>query len=290
METANAPGALTHSEGPDTAAAATDEVAAATPDNAGNRSPESRDKYKNEVNRLLDAYEQKQARIAQEKAKAPKPEPEPEGLREGESWDSVYQSQPPEVQRAMAEMRKMMTRKTQELARERKALEAQQAALANSGIMETLAKQAGNTPEDFDPFNPDHINAAIEAKVAQRLQEVLAPINQQHQHREAVNRYEAFKAEHPDLTTDPDVKQGVYAALQSDPNLKLEAAYWMVKGKMLSKQRADDAAKAQVRQRAIKRAATIADRGVKPGRQVIAPDLKNASAWDIYNELKKARS
>ena len=289
MSEANAPGVLTHSEGPDTAAAApVDEVAAATPSDAGNRSPKTADTYKAEVNALLDAYEAKQARIAQEKAKAPPPEPE--GLREGESWDSIYASQPPEVQRAMAEMRKMMTRKTQELSRERKALEAQQAALTSSGLMEQLAQQAGNTPEDFDPFNPEHINAAIEAKVAARLQEVLAPMAQQHQQREAVNRYEAFKAEHPDLTGNPDVKQGVFEALQSDPNLKLEAAYWMVKGKMLSKQRADEAAKAQVRQRAIKRAATIASPGVKPGRQVITPDLKDASAWDIYNELKKQRA
>jgi hypothetical protein len=289
MSEANAPGVLTHSEGPDTAAAApVDEVAAATPADAGNRSPKTADNYKAEVNALLDAYEAKQARIAQEKSKAPPPEPE--GLREGESWDSIYASQPPEVKRAMAEMRKMMTRKTQELSRERKMLEAQQAALTSSGLMEQLAQQSKAGPEDFDPFNPEHINAAIEAKVAARLQEVLAPMAQQHQQREAVNRYEAFKAEHPDLTGNPDVKQGVFEALQSDPNLKLEAAYWMVKGKMLSKQRADDAAKAQVRQRAIKRAATIASPGVKPGRQVITPDLKDASAWDIYNELKKQRA
>lgn len=289
METANAPNALTHSAGPDTAAAApVDEVAAATPDNAGKRSPPTADAYKQEINNLLDAYETKQARLAAEKASAPPPEPE--GLREGESWDSIYASMPPEAQRAMAEMRKIMTRKTQELAQERKALQAQHAALASSGLMEQLAQQAQSGPEDFDPFNPEHIKAAIQAKVAAQLQEILAPIAQQQQHREAVNRFESFKADHPDLMGDPTVKQGVFEALQADPNLKLEAAYWMVKGRILSKQQEETAQRLQVRQRAVQTAAKIGSTGLKPGRQVLSPDLKGASSWDIYTELKRQKA
>lgn len=281
---------LSTQAGPDTAAAptnATDEVAAATPADAGKRGAEAGNKYKAEVNRLLDAYEAKQARLAKEAASAPAPEPE--GLREGESWDSVYASQPPDVQRAMAEMRKMMTRKTQELAREKKNLEAQQQALANSGLLDTLAKQAGTMPQDFDPFNPEHIQAAIEAKVAQRLKEVLEPISQQQQKREAVTRYESFKAEHPDLL-EPVIKSEVFAALQADKNLSLDAAYWMVKGKMLSKQSAEQQAKAEIRKRAMQRAAVIGDRGSKPGREVVAPDIREGSAWEIYQQLKKVRA
>jgi hypothetical protein len=282
LSQASAPGSA-----PDTAGTR-DLVAEATPENAGRRNPETTNKHKAEVNALLDAYEKKQAQRAREAAS--KPEPEPEGMREGESWDSVYASQPPEVQRAMAEMRKAMTRKTQDLSRERKALEAQQQALANSGLLDSLAKQAGQMPQDFDPFNPEHIQAAIDAKVAQRLKEVLEPINTQHKQREAVTRYESFKADHPDLVSDPGVKSGVFAALQADKSLSLEAAYWMVKGKKLDTQTKEQAAKEEIRKRALKQAAVIGGTGGKPGRQVVEPDLKGRSAWDIYQTLKNARS
>ena len=37
---------------------------------------------------------------------------EEEGLRDGESWDSIYKNQPAEVQRAMQQLRKSYTQKT----------------------------------------------------------------------------------------------------------------------------------------------------------------------------------
>ena len=275
---------LTHTD-----TAARDEVASATPDNAGNRNPETGDKYKAEVNNLLDAYEKKQKRLAEERERA-KPAPEPEGLREGESWDSIFASQPPEVQRAMAEMRKMMTRKTQELALERKKLEAQHKAFAESGLLEQLAREAEGGPKEFDPFNADHVKAAIEAKVAARLKEVLEPMAAQHQQTEKVAKYEGFKAEHPDLMENAEIKQGVVAALKADRNLSLEAAYWMVKGKMLSAKEKALTERKELETRAAKRAALITDRGTKPGTPVInSPDLKSMSAVDIYNTLKAAR-
>lgn len=271
---------LTHTD-----TAARDEVAAATPENAGSRNPAPGDKYKAEINSLLDAYEKKQARLSQEK-----PAPEPEGLRDGESWDSIYASQPPEVQRAMAEMRKMMTRKTQELALEKKKIEAQHKAFTESGLLEQLTREAAGGPQDFDPFNADHVKAAIEAKVAARLKEVLEPMAAQHQQTEKVAKYEGFKSEHPDLMDNPDIKQGVVAALKADKNLSLEAAYWMVKGKMLSAKEAAVTQRKELETRAAKRAALITDRGTKPGTPVInSPDLRAMSAFDIYNTLKAAR-
>jgi hypothetical protein len=274
---------LTHTD-----TAARDEVASATPENAGSRNPASGDKYKAEVNNLLDAYEKKQSRLAEERAKqAP---PEEQGLLEGESWDSIYAKQPPEVQRAMSEMRKMMTRKTQELSMERKKLEAQNKAFIESGLIDQLAREADKGPADFDPFNPEHVAAAIEAKVAKRLKEVLEPLSHQHHQQEQVARYENFKSEHPDLLGDAAIKQGVGAALKADPNLTLEAAYWMVKGKLLhaEKQTAQD--RRDLERRAAKRAALITDKGTKPGTPVInSPELKSMSAVDIYNTLKAAR-
>ena len=267
-----------------------DEVAAATPADAGRRNPQG-DKYKREVNELLTAYETKQARIAQERreAAAKAPAPEPQGLLEGESWDGIYKAQPPEVQRAMAEMRKAFTRKTQDLAAEKRKVEAQNKALMESGIVEQLAVDAGRVPEDFDPFNPDHLMQVVEAKVAARLQQVLEPLHKQNQQHEARARYESFKEQHPDLVNNDSIKSGVYKALQNDPNLKLEAAYWMGKGKALAAEQAENKERAEVRRRAAQRAAQVTGRGGRPGKQVLSPDVTEGNAWDIYQRLLKAQ-
>ena len=260
-----------------------DEVAAATPEDAGRRNPNP-NKYKQEVEQLLTAYEKRQAR--QREAEKNAPPPEPQGLLEGESWDGVYSSQPPEVQRAMAEVRKAFTKKTQELAAERRKIDAQNKALVDSGLMTSLSEQAGNAPEDFDPFNAEHIQQLIESKVAQRLKQVLEPLHKQSQQHEAHAKYQNFKAEHPDLVEDNNVKKGVYEALKKDPNLKLDAAYWMVKGKLLSAERQLNEDRAAVRKRAQRKAARITDRGQRPGRAVLSPDIKEKSAFEIYQTLK----
>lgn len=281
-----APGPATMTRAP-----APDEVAAATPANAGARGPKQPE-YKQEVSSLLDAYEAKQARLSKEQAakRAAAPEPEPQGLLEGESWDGIYKDQPPEVQRAMAELRKTFTRKTQKLAAEQRKLEAQNRAFMESGLIEGLQADAANMPTEFDPFNPDHIKQVIEARVASRLQEVLQPLHQTHQKQEAANRYQAFRDEHPDLVENEALKTGVYKALQADPSLKLEAAYWATKGKMLAAAEREATAKATMRRRAAQRAASMTDHGRRPGKQVLSPDLKDQSAWDIYQTLKSQQS
>lgn len=264
-----------------------DEVAAATPENAGNRAPMP-NKYKQEVENLLVAYEKKQARLATERAEAErnKPEPEPQGLLEGESWDSVYKAQPPEAQRAMAELRKAFTRKTQELAQEKRKIEAQNKAFSDSGLMDSLRDQAGKAPKDFDPFNADHIQQLIDSKVAARLQQVLEPLHKKNQQHEAAAKYSTFKENHPDLTEDPIVKQGVYKALQENPNLKLSDAYWAVKGRLSAEEQRQASERKQVRARAARRAAGVPSQGRRPGQRIVNPELKKKSAWEIYNALK----
>ena len=291
MEETGAPVAAPADTAPaESTPAPVDEVAAATPENAGNRSPMP-NKYKREVENLLQAYEKKQARLAAERAEAEaaKPEPEPEGLREGESWDAIYKAQPPEAQRAMAELRRAFTRKTQELAAEKRKIEAQNKAFSDSGLMDELRDQAGKVPEDFDPFNAEHIQQLIDAKVAARLQQVLEPIHHQNQQHAARAKLETFKEQHPDFMGDPEIKSSVIAALRADPNLSLENAYWAVKGRISAAQQKQAAERQAVRQRAAKRAATVPSQGRRPGKQVANPELKNLKAWEIYSTLKAGR-
>ena len=290
MEEQTAAPALADTAAPAERAAPVDEVAAAMPEGAGERIP-TPNKYKQEVENVLVAYEKKQARLAQEREakQAAEPPPEPQGLLEGESWDSIYTEQPEPVQRAMAEMRKAFTRKTQELAAERRKLTAQNQALMQSGLMEELTAQAGATPENFDPFNPEHIKQVIESKVASRLKDVLEPLHKQNKQHEAKAKYQSFKEQHPDLLQNDSVKKGVYDALQKDPSLKLEQAYWMVKGRMADKAQQQAFNRAALQRRAAQRAALVTDRGVRPGKPVLSPDLKDASAYEIYQTLKSQR-
>jgi hypothetical protein len=267
-----------------------DEVAAATPENAGNRAPMP-NKYKREVENLLQAYEKKQARLADERAEAERnaPKPEPEGLLEGESWDSVYAAQPPEAQRAMAELRKAFTKKTQELAAQKRQIEAQNKAFSDSGLMESLQDRAGKTLKDFDPFNAEHIQQLIDSKVAEGIRQVLEPFHKKNQLHERNAAYTTFKEQHPDLMTDEAVKSGVLSQLKSNPKIKLETAYWVVKGRLAAAEKKQQASRREVRQRAAKRAASVPSQGRRPGRQVADPALKDKKGWEIYEALKAGR-
>ena len=76
------------------------------------------DEYEQRIESLLEAHQQKKTKAVDdaEEAKAQ------ETLREGESWQSVLEGAPEDVQRAMASLRADYTRKTQELAQQRKEL------------------------------------------------------------------------------------------------------------------------------------------------------------------------
>jgi len=269
-----------------------DEVAEATPKDAGERNGRPDDKYKKEIDAILDAHEAKMARLAKAKGDSVRaqPQPEPEGLRPGESWDEIYKSQPPEVQRAMAEMRRAMTQKSQELAKERRVLETQRKALSDSGLLGQLAKESGAMPEEFDPLNPEHILLAIEAKVANRLKEVLEPLHKQSQQQDAVARFEAFKSEHPDLVSDPAIKNGVAELLKADQNISLVNAYWVVKGRVLAAKEAKMVEREAIRKRAAEHAVGLLEKGSNPGKPVVTKaQSKGLSGWEIYQRLKAAK-
>ena len=78
-------------------------------DNTG--SNPSLDRYKDDYDQQIDAI------LARHEAdKNNEPPPEPESLREGESWDNLFEQADPKSQRAMQQLRADYTRKTQELA------------------------------------------------------------------------------------------------------------------------------------------------------------------------------
>jgi malate synthase len=241
--------------------------------------------HKAKVAQLLTDFEDRQVELQQKRAaeQAALPPPAPEGLRDGESWDEIYKDQPENVQRAMASLRAMVTRKTQDLARETRAIKGQRQALVDSGVLESLTTSANAAPEDFDPFNPQHLDKLVEAKVAQRLKEVILPLHQQNEAARNRAGFETFKDSHPDLLADPDVKSGVSKALKADGTLKLQTAYWMVKGQIShAAQKKADGVRV-VRDNARRQAATMPGRGRRPqgSASTTAADMQG-SAVDIY--------
>ena len=240
--------------------------------------------WKKQINDLVERAEK--ARADKEAKAAP---PEPEGLKEGESWDSIYASQPPEVQRAMAEMRKMVTRKTQELAAEKKAIEAQRKALVAPEIAKAL--EAPPLAGEVDPFDPKSLSAHIEAEVKRRLAEVLEPVRKQSQQAEAQQRYESFMAEHPDLSADKALRTEVAALLKQNAALDLSTAYYAVKGRRSRAAEAEAAKRVALESRAAQRAALNVSTGPRVAGGRVEPSIDpKASAWEIYQTLAKARS
>lgn len=241
--------------------------------------------WKKQINDLVERAEKARA---DKEAKAAPP-PEPEGLKEGESWDSIYASQPPEVQRAMAEMRKMVTRKTQELAAEKKAIEAQRKALVAPEIAKAL--EAPPLTGEVDPFDPKSLSAHIEAEVKRRLAEVLEPVRKQSQQAEAQQRYESFMAEHPDLSADKALRTEVAALLKQNAALDLSTAYYAVKGRRSRAAEAEAAKRVALESRAAQRAALNVSTGPRVAGGRVEPSIDpKASAWEIYQTLAKARS
>lgn len=249
--------------------------------------PAEQPQWQKDIDAIVTRAEQAREKKEQEAAKAKAAE-EAAGLLEGESWDSVYKGQPPEVQRAMAQLRKDYTKKTQELAAQRKALDAQMKALAaNPALEQALATPAPSG--EVDPFDPKSLTAHIEAEVKRRLAEVLAPVREQHNRAEAQSRYDTFMAQHPDLSSKKELRVEVAAALKADPRLTLENAYYAVRGRRAAAAEGEAARRAALEQRAVKAAALNVTTGPRLNGRVV-PDIDpKADAWTIYQQLAKAK-
>jgi len=237
------------------------------------------DEYEQRIESLLNAHEQRKNKKTQDEEEAAKAET----LREGESWQSVLESAPDDVQRAMASLRADYTRKTQELAQQRKELARQQKALTESEAYQKITELANSDNVEFDPFDPQSFNAYVNKVVAERLSSILEPMRQEQMQFQAQSKLEAFMTEHPELKTDQEFRKEVHQTLQANEHLDLEAAYWMVHGR---RAKAAEAIQTQREQRT-KKAARAAGLAVGSGRKsgVTMPRDTKMNAWDIYNHI-----
>jgi len=201
------------------------------------------------------------------------------------SWADALKASPPELQKLLRSMQADYTRKTQSLAEERKAFQAERAALAKG----RAGLKAPEKMPEWDPWSEESVSARIEAEVQKRLNEALAPVEQSYKEAQANSAYNSFVAENPDLATDQDLRMEVGKLLNANENLDLETAYWAVKGRMSKTRAATETTRVQAHREAHRKAAlaTGAPRKAPTLQQPKVSELKKMSTEDILALAKQ---
>ncbi len=246
--------------------------------------PEYGDDYDQRIEKLIRSHEQEKERASETKEQ--KEEREQETLREGESWDSVFQNQPEDVQRAMQSLRADYTRKTQEIAKQRKELEAQQKILLESDVVKGLQEVAQDEGEEFDPFNPESFNKYVNKVVAEKLQSLLAPMHEAQQKAQAKAKVDNFMESHPELKTNPEFRAEVKTLLLNNESLNLESAYWIAKGKRSAAQKVVRSHEEKTTRERRKQMSTLVTSGARRSASTMPTNIKEMGAWEIYESLK----
>jgi hypothetical protein len=195
------------------------------------------------------------------------------------SWAEAIQKAPPEVAALMKSMQADYTRKTQDLANQRKAILAEREAWKKAP---RVAPPAEELPE-YDPWDASTVDARIEREVAARLQAMLEPVRAEHEAAAAEEAYQSFQESNPEFTTDMELRSEVAQVLQANESLDLETAFWMVKGKRAAREAKVAFQTKTASREANRRAATVTGPARRPG-PVAAPkkaDLKKMSSQDI---------
>jgi len=159
----------------------------------------------------------------------------PEGEHKGIDYNRVLKELPEDAQKLLANMRSSFTKKTQELAEERRSLNAQLEALSKSGFSEKLNEVAERNTE-LDPYDTKSFEAKIQEEVARRMREMVQPLEDQYKLDQIKLKYDRFKSENPDLLQ-PEIKNNVAKLLNENAALDLPTAYKLVKADIILKER-----------------------------------------------------
>ena len=194
-----------------------------------------------------------------------------------------YTALPEDAKKLIANMRSDYTRKTQELAQQRRALEAQQEAMAkNEAFFKSLDETAEQEVE-FNPYDEASFKKALEQEVAKRLQEAMRPMREEHVIQQRRAQLDSFKSQNPDFD---DLKTDISKILIANEHMKTEEAYWIVKGQKLATQHSDQAVEL-TRYREAAKAAGLKVGGSNRARAGSVPEsVKKQGAYAIYNYLE----
>ena len=211
------------------------------------------------------------------------------GMKPLHEW---MQHIPEDVRKHVANIRSSYTRKTQELAEMRKALEAermeiqrnQDNALNNPFLKraeEELAKD-----EEYDIYTTEGMQAEIKRQAAKMLQEMMKPAQEEIQMKQRRFQLEQFKTDNPELMDD-DYRLPVAQMLQDRPELRLEDAFYIVKAKVDAQKLKTE--REQVAKQKSSRRETL--RKTSGGKSVSPSGTpKFRSAWEAYQYHKSQQA
>lgn len=197
------------------------------------------------------------------------------------SWADALKQVPPDIRALMKQMQGDYTRKTMELAEQRKEFKREREALLAGS--QALKQEQAELPE-YDPFNEETINARIEQEVSRRLREVLEPMEREYQAMAAEDAYQTFLSDHPDFQKDTALRSEVQHLLEQNESLDLETAYWAAKGKQ-ARQAAEQERRTRTARRSAAKQAAMTGTGQprKSGShsRPSSKELKSMSTADI---------
>jgi Skp family chaperone for outer membrane proteins len=208
--------------------------------------------------------------------------PELKGGHKGlPDYKKILEHLPENGRKLLGNLRASYTTKTQELADARRELEAERAQLVRDRQLMTESEWAQSVraqaaaPLQHDAWSDEGLQERINKQAAEMMQKMLTPLQQDLEAQRRQVSLDSFKAQHPDLVSD-DIRMPVARMLMERPELKLEDAYFIVKGQVSRQQ--TDAAK-QIQRETLKKTSTgTAVRNGEP------PKFKDA--WTAYQYHK----
>lgn len=208
-----------------------------------------------------------------------------DGGHKGINYNNVIGQLPDDARNLLSNIRADYTRKTQELAQQRKELEALQASLLKGAEASRIDEVANGETVELDPYDTKSFETRIEQEVAKRLQDMMQPMREEQYRMNKRAQLEKFKQENPDLM---DYKTEVAQMLQANENLSLEDAYHIVKGRSLTEQNKKLQSELEAR------TARMRDVGLKLSQGSSARDLKQVpkhlkKGHEIYAWLKSQK-
>lgn len=207
------------------------------------------------------------------------------GMKPLHEW---MQHIPEDVRKHVANIRSSYTRKTQEIAEMRKALEAERMELQrqqDNALNNPFLKRAEEElakDEEYDIYTTEGMQAEIKRQAAKMLQEMMKPAQEEIQMKQRRMQLEQFKTDNPELMDD-DYRLPVAQMLQERPELRLEDAFYIVKAKVdATKLKAE---REQVAKQKSSRRETL--RKTSGGKSVSPSGTpKFRSAWEAYQYHK----
>ena len=203
-------------------------------------------------------------------------------------YKKVLEHIPENGRKLIQNLRNSYGQKTTEIAELRRQVEAERAEvmrereLLSNGTFAQQVRAQAEAPLQHDAWSDEGLQERINKQAAEQMAKLLAPLQQDLETQKRQVSLTSFKTTHPDLTSD-EMRLPIAKMLIDRPELKLEDAYYLVKGQQAS----TAAGQAQIASANARQAAkdtlmkTSTGNAVRNGE---APKFKDA--WSAYNYHK----